>query len=579
MKIEEALYRIISFNNIESSKKAATILPEQTSNVDSYSVSETLEQVEQEVFQALKDITRALMDGISKHEAANENTITTGSAGIDTLKPAKLPVPQSDILVLLVSKKGDAPENPLKIIITYKTGEPLAASVVHEDMAKNNFIDAVVKSTKQYMGISTGNPPVPVKDGKGSTSSGDETGYVVKIPYFSHIPFDGQVFQSIVAQSGEKGGTRQALPLIAPDAAGVAKTDGNKMKGNPGENVWQDGVRIEGARIEGRTIDGQKLLALYRNVGNDKMFFRELSAFAGEPEKSALKEDGERSFGVEPSHTIVIYVDPATGNDKVAPVSLDTVNAQMIQRRAVKISENAKDDITDEAVSFTASGGQEIAKSPVADSPVMSIAAPSVDNDIVLKRLALFVDRVNVLLGSDATADEGSVDAPAGGEPELLSEKLHLLRLQTQEAGTGPIVQGAVKKIIFENEEFLQARIIGLSIEKNNLLRLDMPSLEGALASNKEETLNTIKGLGNSLYERINYFVHPYAGVYADNKEVLQLRASQKDESALLLDKELNMERGGLEKRLNELQLLIERSTLVKQWFAEDNATQAEDST
>ncbi len=211
--------------------------------------------------------------------------------------------------------------------------------------------------------------------------------------------------------------------------------------------------------------------------------------------------------------------------------------------------------------------------------PITNNFNPPVDNDMVLKRLALFVDRVNVLLDGETVVDEIPANTPSGGDEEQMSGRLNLLQLQTRDAGTGPIVQAAVKKIIFANEEFQKAQAIGLSIGKNNLLRLDASTFEGALASNKEETLSTLNGLGSSLYERINYFVHPYAGIYTDNKEVLQLRASQKDESALLLDKQLNKEQGGLEKRLNELQLLIERSILVKQWFAEDNATQAEDST
>ncbi|MBA4389329.1 MAG: hypothetical protein C0399_00100 [Syntrophus sp. (in: bacteria)] len=544
MKIEEALYRIISFNNVELSKKATTISPEQILNVDSYTISEALGRVEQEVFQVLKNITRDLTDSIVKYETDNEDTITTGNAKIDILKLAEPPMPQSDILVLLISKKGEALENPLEIFVAYKTDEPVAGGVVYQETAKNGFIDAVVENAKKYIGISTGSALVSIKGGKGNIASEDEIGFVVKFPYLAHAQFEGQVLRSMVAQTGEKGDLSQSLPLVASDVVDVAQ--------------------VEGTWIEGKAIDGQKLLALYRSVGNDKEFFEKLSTFAGGMEKDTAQEGATRSFPVDSLHAIVIHIDPTKDNNKMAPVSPNGLSAQGFQG---------------EPASGTAFGGQEITKSPITNSPITNNSFLPVDNDVILKRLELFVDRVNALLDGDSAVDEVTIDALAGGEPELISEKLHLLRLQTRDAGIGPVVQAAVKKIIFEYEEFQKAQMIGLSIEKNNLLRLDMPTLEGAISSNREETLNTIKGLGSSLYERINYFVHPYAGIYADDKQILQLRASQKDEGALLLDKQLNKEQGGLEKRLNELQLLIERSTLLKQWFTEDNAVQVEDNT
>jgi hypothetical protein len=586
VKIEEALNRIISFNNIELSKKAATVLPEQTSNVDSYSASEALGQVEQEVFQALKDITGDLMGGVVKREGDNENAITTGNAGIDAGKVTELSEPQGDILVLLVTQKSEAPENPLKIFVAYKTDEPSAGGVLYKEPAKNGFIDAIVASAKKYIGISMEGPLVPTKDGKGNIASEDEMGYIVRFPDVSHALLKGQVLQSMAAQTVGKGNPWQTLPFVAPEAANVVRVEGNTIEGLFAENTRKEGVKIEDAGVEGKAIDGKALLVLYGSVGNDEEFFKKLSALAVGMGKNIPQESAERPFRVEPPHAIVIRIEPAQDNNKIVPISPDELSVQEFQGRAGQAIESVENDVMNEALSVTAFGGQEISKSPITNNsmtntniPITNNFNPPVDNDVVFKRLALFVDRVNVLLDGETVVDEIPVNAPSDGDTESMSGRLNLLRLQTRDAGTGPIVQAAVKKIIFANEEFQKAQVIGLSIGKNNLLQLDASTFEGAFASNEEETLNTLKGLGNSLYERINYFVHPYAGIYADNKEVLQLRASQKDESALLLDKQLNKEQGGLEKRLNELQLLIERSTLVKQWFAEDNAPQAEDST
>ena len=113
---------------------------------------------------------------------------------------------------------------------------------------------------------------------------------------------------------------------------------------------------------------------------------------------------------------------------------------------------------------------------------------------------------------------------------------------------------------------------IGLSLAKNGALHLDTSVLISQMTSNKEETVNAMKGLGSTMYERINYLMHPFAGMYIDDTQVLQLRAAQKDEGASLPDRELQKEQSSLEKRLNELKLLIERSRLLTEWFVQNSS-------
>jgi hypothetical protein len=131
-------------------------------------------------------------------------------------------------------------------------------------------------------------------------------------------------------------------------------------------------------------------------------------------------------------------------------------------------------------------------------------------------------------------------------------------------------VQNAVKKVFSEFEDLPNAESIGLSLGKNGSLHLDTSILVSQLTSNKGETINGMKGLGNTIYERINYLMHPYAAMYVDDKNILQLRAAQKDEGASLPDRELSKEKSTLEKRLNELKLLIERSRLLSEWFTQN---------
>jgi hypothetical protein len=87
-----------------------------------------------------------------------------------------------------------------------------------------------------------------------------------------------------------------------------------------------------------------------------------------------------------------------------------------------------------------------------------------------------------------------------------------------------------------------------------------------------------MKEFGNTLSERTNYLVHPYAGICLDNRKILQLKASQKDEGESLRDKQLNQEQDALEKRLNELNFLIERSELLTEWFGKHSGSGAADT-
>ena len=170
---------------------------------------------------------------------------------------------------------------------------------------------------------------------------------------------------------------------------------------------------------------------------------------------------------------------------------------------------------------------------------------------------------LNTLFNADATADEIlDKKAPDGTAAlEVSSEKLHLLQMRSPEVHAA--VQNVVKKVFSEFEDLPNTESIGLSLGKNGSFRVETSILFSQLTSNKEETINVMKEFGSALSERINYFVHPFAGAYLDDRDVLRLKASQKNEGASLPDKELSKEQSNLEKRLNELKLLIERSRLL----------------
>jgi hypothetical protein len=215
----------------------------------------------------------------------------------------------------------------------------------------------------------------------------------------------------------------------------------------------------------------------------------------------------------------------------------------------------------------TGFGQGELKSSPMAGFPLLPF-----DNDMIVGKAVKFVDWLNSLLSSDGSVDEALDEtAPDGTMPSGVSvETLHLLQASSPEIRTA--IQSAARKVISEFEDVPSIESMGFSLGRNSSLHLDTSVLLSQLTSRKEEAVNVIKGFGNAIYERINYFMHPYAGIYIDDKNILQLRATQKDEGASLLNKELKKEQSSLEKRLNELKLLIERSRLLTEWFTQNGS-------
>jgi hypothetical protein len=215
----------------------------------------------------------------------------------------------------------------------------------------------------------------------------------------------------------------------------------------------------------------------------------------------------------------------------------------------------------------TGFGQGELKSSPMAGFPLLPF-----DNDMIVGKAVKFVDQLNALLSGDGSFDEALDETVSDGTVHsgVSVETLYLLQRSSPEIRTA--IQNAAKKVIGEFEDIGNIESMGFSHGKNASLHLDTSILLSQLTSRKEEAVNVIKGFANTIYERINYFMHPYAGIYIDDKNILQLRATQKDEGASLLNKELKKEQSSLEKRLNELKLLIERSRLLTEWFTQNGS-------
>lgn len=187
---------------------------------------------------------------------------------------------------------------------------------------------------------------------------------------------------------------------------------------------------------------------------------------------------------------------------------------------------------------------------------------------VLVDRVARFVDEINVILGRM----EGTGEITGGEAEETISGLVEMIRHPVSadtKQKTGSLAGQSIMGKIFSDKMALEiSEQVGIDLRKDGLLQLNAPSLVSRLSSDREETVSTVKDFGTMLSQRIDYFANPFLSLYMDDKNILQLRGAQKDEEAAMAEKELDKEQESLQKKLNELRLLIERSQLLKEWFS-----------
>ncbi len=123
------------------------------------------------------------------------------------------------------------------------------------------------------------------------------------------------------------------------------------------------------------------------------------------------------------------------------------------------------------------------------------------------------------------------------------------------------------------NEEVEAAESVRLSQGKAGV-HVDSSLMRDQLSSKKEETSGVVKGLAGAVSDRIACSAEPYAGLYMIDEKVCRLRAVPMGDEASLPREGLNKERDTLQKRLKELQLLIENSMRLAKWLDEKPQTE-----
>jgi hypothetical protein len=559
VKIQELSCQPLSPGNMDLAKKVNASTIDQSETVtDSYVFGGELSNIEKEVLQVLKAIAGDFTNAIDTVSKSNHN-VHFPDVQIRLSGEQETSLSEHAIIMLFLSRKGEAPVNPAKIFLSYSADGPSTDIPILPVS-----VEKVIEEARQFTNTPAGKKVATTHDAR-EYSDGDvaEFGFVIKFSFLPQLPDKEHAGMSgfITNPSSPEDGVPQAVESVI---------------------TYQ---------VSGKIIDGHYASSLsLKNGGDDDVFIKLtelLSGASSDIEKAAnnemdlmsqkghiAKQDGNSAAMIGPAKMMMSApFQPVHEEEELVVVSFE-ISKEKHDAAYTAVPAKSTNELTDSkeselrgATLGTGFGQGELKSSPMAGPPL-----PPMDNDVIVEKALKFVNALNALFNGDVAVDETrGGETPVDGAVTLETSlgKLRILQARLPEMRSA--IQNTAKKILGEFYDMADGESIGLSLGKNGSFHLDASQLISQLASKKEETMNAMKGIGNALYERTNYLMHPYAGMYIDNKNILQLKATRKDEGASLLNQELQKEQDSLEKRLKELQLLIERSALLTEWFAQGN--------
>jgi hypothetical protein len=175
------------------------------------------------------------------------------------------------------------------------------------------------------------------------------------------------------------------------------------------------------------------------------------------------------------------------------------------------------------------------------------------DEALIVSKVAVLLEQMNGLLRVYEEQDRGA----SHSRQNSLSSINPPLR-QVLAAALGIVIDG--------NKTFSTPVSVGVSAGRDGLLVLDPTILKGALESHRDETAAVLKSLANSFYENISLYVDPR--ILARFSELLGIGVADKaDRSRKESERRWKEDKELLEKRFLELNLILEESVKLRDWF------------
>jgi hypothetical protein len=175
------------------------------------------------------------------------------------------------------------------------------------------------------------------------------------------------------------------------------------------------------------------------------------------------------------------------------------------------------------------------------------------DEALIVSKVAVLLEQMNGLVR--VCEEQGKA---ASNSRQTPSSDLNRTLRQILATALGIVIDG--------NKTFKTPFSVGVSGGRDGLLTLDPAVLRSALGSHREEAAAVLKSLANSFYDNISLFVDPrilarFSEIIGNGEMGKAGRSKREKERRWKKDKDL------LEKRFLELNLILEESGKLREWF------------
>jgi len=127
----------------------------------------------------------------------------------------------------------------------------------------------------------------------------------------------------------------------------------------------------------------------------------------------------------------------------------------------------------------------------------------------------------------------------------------------------------AIFETVEKNSVYTSASSIGISFQKDGTLSIDNDKLTSAISSNRQETIDVLKSLNDSLYKKMNLYVDPYSGSIKLIQDSITANTTSINERLDAINSRFERQKEILEKKFNALELLISTSNMTKNWLTQ----------
>lgn len=179
------------------------------------------------------------------------------------------------------------------------------------------------------------------------------------------------------------------------------------------------------------------------------------------------------------------------------------------------------------------------------------------DTSGVAGKVSALVSSINAVLSFIRTQNTYTSEK----SPALMGD----VNIQTVRNG----ITSAVYAEAGANETYKNLSSLGVTFGKDGMLSVDTAKLTAAWTANRTEVLTVLVNLGNTLKTSMGTYVDPYTGTLTYVEQSINKNISAVDNKLKEIDARLTKQREQMEQRYAELEVLLAKSNLLKNWLTQ----------